>query len=155
MKIAVAADHAGYALKDHIAKYLSEQGHEVVDLGVMTGEVPADYPDVAESIALALIEGKAERGILMCGSGIGASIAANKFPGIYAAIAHDHYSAGQGVEHDKMNVLCMGARVIGEKTAESLADAFIEAQPSNEERFVRRFDKLQDIEKRYSKTSNE
>ncbi len=119
----------------------------MLDLGVDTSDVPSDYPDAAAAIAHALLDGKAQRGILACGSGIGASIAANKFPGIYAAVAHDTYSAGQGVEHDQMNVLTIGSRIIGSKVAESLADAFIKAQPSDEERHLRRFEKMLAIEK--------
>ncbi len=148
MKIALAADHAGYPLKQHLVEYLKKQGHEVIDLGVNTDTVPSDYPDAAEAIGHAVLDGRAERGILACGSGVGASIAANKMQGIYAAVCHDHYSAHQGVEHDRMNVLTIGARIIGPTTAEELADAFIAAQPSTEERHVRRFGKLQAIEQR-------
>lgn len=148
MKIALASDHAGYPLKQHLVEYLKKQGHEVLDLGVDTDKVPSDYPDAAEAIGHAVLDGRAERGILACGSGVGASIAANKMQGIYAAVCHDHYSAHQGVEHDRMNVLTIGARIIGPTTAEELADAFIAAQPSTEERHVRRFGKLQAIEER-------
>jgi ribose 5-phosphate isomerase B len=146
MKIALASDHAGYPLKQHLVEYLKKEGHEVIDLGVDTDKVPSDYPDAAEAIGRAVLDGRAERGILACGSGVGASIAANKMKGIYAAVCHDHYSAHQGVEHDRMNVLTIGARIIGPTTAEELADAFIAAQPSTEERHVRRFGKLQAIE---------
>lgn len=149
MILALAADHAGYPLKQHLLEYLRKKGHDVIDLGVNTDQVPADYPDAAEAIAEAVLEGHAERGILLCGSGIGASIAANKFPGIYAAIAHDVYSAGQGVEHDRMNVLCLGARIIGTTTAELLSDVFISAQPDPAERHARRFGKVQEIEQRF------
>lgn len=148
MKIALASDHAGYPLKQHLVEYLKKQGHEVLDLGVDTDKVPSDYPDAAEAIGHAVLDGRAERGILACGSGVGASIAANKMQGIYAAVCHDHYSAHQGVEHDRMNVLTIGARIIGPTTAEELAEAFIAAQPSTEERHVRRFGKLQAIEER-------
>jgi ribose 5-phosphate isomerase B len=148
MKIALAADHAGYPLKQHLVEYLKKQGHEVIDLGVDTADVPSDYPDAAEAIGHAVLDGRAERGILACGSGVGASIAANKMQGIYAAVCHDHYSAHQGVEHDRMNVLTIGARIIGPTTAEELANAFIAAQPSTEERHVRRFGKMQAIEQR-------
>ena len=148
MKIALASDHAGYPLKQHLVEYLKKQGHEVLDLGVDTDKVPSDYPDSAEAIGHAILDGRAERGILACGSGVGASIAANKMHGIYAAVCHDHYSAHQGVEHDRMNVLTIGARIIGPTTAEELADAFIAAQPSSEERHVRRFGKMQAIESR-------
>jgi ribose 5-phosphate isomerase B len=148
MKIALAADHAGYPLKQHLVEYLIKQGHEVIDLGVNTDAVPSDYPDAAEAIAFAVRDGRAERGILACGSGVGASIAANKVKGIYAAVCHDHYSAHQGVEHDRMNILTLGARIVGPALVEELADAFIAAQPSSEERHVRRFGKMQAIEAR-------
>jgi ribose 5-phosphate isomerase B len=146
MKIALASDHAGYPLKQHLVEYMRQHGHDVIDLGVDTAEVPSDYPDASKAVAEAVLDGRAERGVLACGSGVGACIAANKFPGIYAAICHDVYSAHQGVEHDQMNVLCIGARVIGEKIAEELVDAFSRAQFSGEERHVRRFAKLQAIE---------
>lgn len=148
MKIALASDHAGYPLKQHLIAFLNKQGHEVVDLGVNTAEVPADYPDAAEAAAHAVLDGRAERAILACGSGVGACIAANKIPGIYASITHDTYSAHQGVEHDKMNIMCIGARIVGTATAEELAQAFIAAQPSEEERHNRRFAKVQAIEQR-------
>ncbi len=149
MKIALASDHAGYPLKQHLVEYLKQQGHDVIDLGVDTDAVPSDYPDSAEALGHAVLDGRAERGILACGSGVGASIAANKIPGIYAAVCHDHYSAHQGVEHDRMNVLTIGARIIGPTTAEELADAFIAAQPSDAERHRRRFAKVQAIEARH------
>lgn len=152
MKIALAADHAGFPLKQHLVEYLAKQGHEVVDLGVDTPDVPSDYPDAAEAIAQAITDGRAERGILACGSGVGASIAANKFPGIYAAICHDTYSAHQGVEHDKMNVLTIGARIIGTALSEEISDAFLKAEFSAEERHVRRTGKIKAIEDRYEHT---
>lgn len=151
MKIALASDHAGFPLKDEMVTYLSKAGHDVLDLGVDTAAVPADYPDAAEAVALAVMNGDAERGILICGSGVGACVAANKFPGIYAAICHDTYSAHQGVEHDNMNVLCMGGRIIGSNLARELADAFIGAQFINGDRYLRRFDKIKDIEERFNK----
>lgn len=147
MKIALASDHAGFSLKQHLVDYLRKQGHEVIDLGVDTPDVPADYPDSAEAIAHAVLDGRAERGILACGSGVGACIAANKIPGIYASITHDTYSAHQGVEHDRMNIMCIGARIIGTATAEELSEAFIHAQPSEEERHQRRFAKMQALER--------
>lgn len=150
MRLALAGDHAGYPLKQHLVEYLRKQGHEVLDLGVNTPDVPSDYPDSAEAIAQAVLDGRAERGILVCGSGVGACIAANKFPGIYASIAHDTYSAAQGVEHDKMNVLCLGARVIGTTLAETLVWSYLHAQPSSEDRHNRRFAKMQAIEKRFT-----
>lgn len=146
MKIALASDHAGYPLKQHLVEFLSKQGHEVVDLGTDSADTPTDYPDAARAVANAVLEGRAERAILACGSGVGASIAANKFDGIYSAVCHDTYSAHQGVEHDRMNVLTIGARVIGVNVAEELAQAFIAAKPSDEERHVRRFGKVQQIE---------
>ncbi|RMG86250.1 MAG: ribose 5-phosphate isomerase B [Chloroflexi bacterium] len=146
MNIAIASDHAGFPLKQELARYLREKGHTVLDLGVDTDAVPADYPDAAYKVGQAIIEGQAERGVLICGSGVGASIAANKMTGIYAAICHDTYSAHQGVEHDNMNVLCLGARVIGVNVARELVDAFLSARFSGEERHNRRFNKLRKIE---------
>lgn len=150
MKIALASDHAGYPLKQHLVDFLAKQGHDVLDLGVDTDAVPSDYPDAAEAIARAVLDGHAERGILACGSGVGACIAASKVKGIYAAVCHDTYSAHQGVEHDRMNVICIGARIVGTALAEELATAFIGAQPSDEERHLRRFAKMQAIEARGS-----
>jgi len=149
MKIALASDHAGFLLKDDLMTYLTEQGHEIIDFGVDNAEVSSDYPDAAEAVALAIKDGRAERGILTCGSGVGVSIAANKFPGIYAATCHDTYSAHQGVEHDNMNVLVVGARVIGVNVAHELVDAFIGATFSGLDRHVRRFGKVQGFEQRY------
>lgn len=149
MKIALASDHAGFSLKQHLVSYLRNQGHDVVDLGVDTDQVPSDYPDIAELISRAVLDGRAERGLLLCGSGVGACIAANKFHGIYAAVCHDTYSAHQGVEHDRMNIMCIGARIIGPALAEELADAFLRAQPSDEERHVRRFGKVQALENQH------
>lgn len=147
MKIALASDHAGYPLKQHLVEYLRRQGkHEVLDLGVDNPNIPADYPDPAGEVAHAILDGRAERGILVCGSGVGICIAANKYHGIYAAITHDVYSAAQGVEHDRMNVMCLGARVIGTAVAEALTWAFLAAQPDPHERFQRRFDKMVRIE---------
>ena len=149
MKIALASDHAGYPLKQHLVSYLRDRGHDVIDLGVETDKVPSDYPDIAELISRAVLDGRVERGLLLCGSGVGACIAANKFHGIYAAVCHDTYSAHQGVEHDRMNILCIGARIIGPALAEELADAFLRAQPSEEERHVRRFGKVQALENQH------
>jgi len=147
MKIAIASDHAGFPLKQEIVTYLREQGHEVVDLGVDTDQVRSDYSDAALAVGNAILEGEATRGILMCGSGVGASIAANKLNGIYAAITHDTYSAAQGVEHDNMNVMVMGARVVGINVAHSLVDAYINAEfQTDTERYVRRFEKVRTIE---------
>jgi ribose 5-phosphate isomerase B len=146
MKIAVAADHAGFEIKQWLADQLRVAGHEVVDLGTHTRE-PVDYPDFALALGHALLEGRAERGILICGSGVGASIAANKIKGIRAAVCHDTYSAHQGVEHDAMNVLCLGSRVIGKSLSLEIARAFLTAQQSREERHLRRVQKILEIER--------
>jgi ribose 5-phosphate isomerase B len=148
MKIALASDHAGFPLKQHLVNYLSNRGEDVLDLGVDTDEVPSDYPDIADLISQAVLDGRAERGLLLCGSGVGACIAANKIRGIYAAVCHDTYSAHQGVEHDRMNIMCIGARIVGPALAEELADAFVKAQPSDEERHARRFGKVRTLEDR-------
>ncbi len=153
MKIALAADHAGYPLKQHILEVLTDLGYETIDLGVETDAVPSDYPDAAAAVAHTLLDGRAERGILICGSGVGASIAANKFKGIYACVCHDIYSAHQGVEHDRMNVLCLGARIVGEAVAEELSLAFLKAEPSEAERHQRRFGKIVAIENSALNTS--
>lgn len=148
MKLAIASDHAGFPLKEPLIDHLVALGHEVIDLGVPTGDVPADYPDIATEMAGVIQSGQAARGILVCGSGVGISIAANKFPGVYAAVCHDTYSAHQGVEHDRMNVLTIGARVVGIAVAVELVAAFVAAQPSTEERHARRFAKLLAIEEK-------
>ena len=148
MRIALAADHAGYLLKNELKAKLGEQGHDVLDLGT-DSPVPVDYPDSAEAVAGAIRGGQAERGIIVCGSGAGVSIAANKFPGIRAAVCHDTYTAHQAVEHDDMNVLCLGARVIGGALALDLAHAFLGATYAREDRFQRRLDKVLTIEKRF------
>jgi RpiB/LacA/LacB family sugar-phosphate isomerase len=146
MRIALAADHAGFELKEKMAAHLKGAGFEVMDLG--TGdEEPVDYPDFALAIGEALREGRAERGILICGSGVGACVAANKIKGIRAGLCHDTYSAHQGVEHDDINVLCLGARVIGEELAIELITAFLSAKFTGEERHRRRLAKIEAIEK--------
>ncbi|HXF99920.1 MAG TPA: ribose 5-phosphate isomerase B [Bacteroidota bacterium] len=145
MKIALAADHAGFALKQELARALREDGHEIVDLGAHD-ETPSDYPDFARRIGEAVVSGQVERGILVCGSGVGASIAANKIKGVRAGLAHDTYSGHQGVEHDDMNVLCLGSRVIGVAAALEVARAFLGARFSNEERHLRRVKKILEIE---------
>jgi len=148
MKLAIGADHAGYALKEEVRPYLEKLGHEVIDLGAFNAE-PSDYPDFAEAVGRALYAGRAERGILICGSGVGVCVAANKMPGIRACMCHDHYSAHQGVEHDNMNVLVMGARIIGSETAFDLVGAFLGAKfQSQVERYVRRLNKVMAIEAR-------
>ena len=148
MKLAIAADHAGYSLKEEVRGYLERLGHEVIDLGAFNTE-PSDYPDFAEAVARALQAGRAERGILICGSGVGVCVAANKMPGIRACMCHDHYSAHQGVEHDDMNVLVLGARIIGQELAFDLVSAFLQAKfQSQVERYVRRLNKVKAIEAR-------
>lgn len=148
MRLAMGADHAGYALKEEVRGYLEKLGHEVVDLGAFNAE-PSDYPDFAEAVGRAVQAGRAERGILICGSGVGVCVAANKMPGIRACMCHDHYSAHQGVEHDNMNVLVMGARIIGSETAFDLVGAFLGAKfQSQVERYVRRLNKVMAIEAR-------
>ena len=147
MKIVLASDHAGYQLKQALVNYLREAGHDVLDLGVESDATRADYPDVAKLVGNAVINGDVERGILLCGSGVGASIAANKMDGVYAAICHDVYSAAQGVEHDNMNVLCLGGRVVGISLAEKLVDAFVNAKFNTETgRYQTRFQMVKDME---------
>jgi ribose 5-phosphate isomerase B len=149
MKIALAGDHAGFELKERIKTFLEGLGHEVLDLGT-SSTAPVDYPDFAEAVGMAVRDGRAERGILVCGSGVGASIAANKIPGVRAGVCHDHYAAHQGVEHDDMNVLALGGRIIGESVALELVQAFIEARFTAEERHQRRLDKVKAIEARFT-----
>jgi ribose 5-phosphate isomerase B len=151
MRIAVGADHAGFALKEILARYLREHGHNVIDKGT-DSDAPVDYPDFAEAVGQAVLGGTAERGVLICGSGVGASVAANKLPGIRAGLCHDTYSARQGVEHDDTNVLVLGARVIGVELARELVNAFIGAQYSEEDRHRRRVGKIVALETRYGKT---
>jgi ribose 5-phosphate isomerase B len=148
MIIAVACDHGGFPLKDAAIQTVRKAGHEVIDLGTFNTE-SVDYPDYAEKIAQTILIGKAERGILMCGSGVGASIAANKFPGIFAAICHDTYSAHQGVEHDAMNVLCLGARVIGPELAKELIQSFLGASYFDRGRYARRVEEVRAIERNH------
>ena len=151
MKIAVAADHAGFELKNHLRSIIENLGHTVADLGAHNTE-PSDYPDFAEAVGKAVLEGRAERGVLICGSGVGASVAANKIPGIRAAVCHDTYSARQGVEHDDMNVLVLGARIIGSELARELVRNFLAAKFTHEERHVRRLGKINALEQRYGRT---
>ena len=146
MQIAVACDHGGYSLKNIIKECVEALGHTVIDLGTNSTE-SVDYPDYAEKLSRSIIGGQAERGILICGSGVGACIAANKIKGIYAAVCHDTYSAHQGVQHDNMNVLCLGARIVGAELAKELVGAFLSAQfLVNEERHVRRVNKIYKLE---------
>lgn len=150
MRIAVGADHAGFDLKQIMAGYLRDHGHEVIDVGTNSDE-PVDYPDFAEAVSAAVLDGRAARGVLICGSGVGASVAANKITGIRAGLCHDTYAARQGVEHDDMNVLVLGARVIGVALARELVDNFLAANFTGEERHRRRLEKIKALEKRYGK----
>ena len=150
MKLVIASDHAGFSLKEEVRAYLSKAGHEVVDLGAYNADNPDDYPDFAEKVGEALKRGVAARGILICGSGVGVCVAANKIPGIRAGMCHDTYSAHQGVEHDDMNVCVLGARIIGSSLAFEVVDKYIAAQfIASEERFVRRCNKVLAIEAKY------
>jgi len=146
MKIAIGGDHAGFSLKSTLAEMLRGAGHTVLDVGATRLDPDDDYPDFALALGTAVARGKAERGILVCGSGVGASVAANKVRGVRAGLCHDTYSAHQGVEHDDMNVLCLGARVIGEALARDLVQAFLAARFSGEERHLRRLKKTMAIE---------
>jgi ribose 5-phosphate isomerase B len=146
MKISVGADHAGYEMKQQLVELVKKLGHTVHDVGTFDPGKPDDYPDFAALVAQDLRSGKAERGLLVCGSGVGVSVAANKFKGIRAGLCHDHYSARQGVEHDDMNILVLGARVIGSATAQDATEAFLSANFSGEERHVRRLNKVKGIE---------
>jgi ribose 5-phosphate isomerase B len=146
MKIVLACDHAGYNLKKVISSCIESEGFEVLDVGTYSEE-RVDFPDFTAKACRAIQQGQAERGVIICGSGVGASIAANKFKGIYASICHDTYSAHQGVEHDNMNVLCLGGRVIGDELAKEIVKAFLAAKFSNEERFKKRLDKIYQFEK--------
>ncbi len=148
MRLVVGSDHAGFVLKQEIAEELRRQGHEVLDAGTHSAE-PVDYPDFSEAVGRAVTDGRAERGVLVCGSGVGASVAANKVPGVRAAICHDTYSAHQGVEHDDMNVLVLGGRVVGPALARELVAAFVQARFSGEERHARRLEKVKAMEARY------
>lgn len=150
MRIAIGADHAGFEMKRDLAGYLAKGGHEITDMGTHTA-APVDYPDISEAVAQAVRNGQADRGIVICGSGAGAAVAACKFPGIRASVCHDAYSARQAVEHDDVNVLCLGSRVIGTALARTLADAFLAATFSGEERHMRRLAKIDAIESRFSR----
>lgn len=152
MAVALGADHAGYELKSKLLPWLKEQGFEVIDKGASSLDPLDDYPDFAGPVAQAVASGKARRGIVVCGSGVGAVIAANKIPGARASTCHDTYSAGQGVEHDDMNVLCLGARIIGEELARNLITAFLNAQFIAEGKYLRRLDKVIALERHALKT---
>src|SRR5438132_5628258 len=146
MRLVIGSDHAGFQLKEATGDLLRSLGHEVLDVGAFN-ENPSDYPDFAEAVGRAVLDGKAERGVLICGSGVGAAVAANKMPGIRAGLCHDTYSAHQGVEHDDMNVLCLGAKVVGSALALELVAAFVSARFDHVERHQRRLDKVLKMEK--------
>jgi RpiB/LacA/LacB family sugar-phosphate isomerase len=148
MRVVLGSDHAAFALKSLLVPFVAELGHEVADVGTCD-ESPVDYPDIAEALCQAVLDGRADRGILLCGSGVGASVAANKIPGIRAGLCHDTYSAHQGVEHDDANVLVLGARIIGSELARELVKAFLAAKFTNEERHRRRLGKVLAIESRH------
>lgn len=147
MKIAVAADHAGYPLKETVIEAILACGHEPIDLGT-DSTASVDYPDFAEKAGNAIVDGTADRAVVLCGSGVGTCIAGNKLVGVYACLCHDTYSASQGVEHDQMNMLCLGARIIGVELAIRVVEAFLNAQPSVDARHLRRVGKIKSIEKR-------
>jgi ribose 5-phosphate isomerase B len=148
MRVAVAADHAGFELKHHVISAVRAMGHEPVDLGTFD-TAPVDYPDEAELVGLELRSGRAERGLLVCGSGVGAVVAANKLPGVRAGLCHDTYSAHQGVEHDDMNVLVLGGLVVGRALAHDLVQAFLSARFGGAPRHLRRLEKVRALERRY------
>ena len=145
MKLVIGSDHAGFQLKVNVGDLLRSLGHEVLDVGAFN-ENPSDYPDFAEAVGRAVVDKKAERGVLICGSGVGASVAANKIPGIRAGLIHDHYSAVQGVEDDDMNILCIGGRVLGPAVARDIVSTFLAAKFSGAERHVRRLGKVASLE---------
>ena len=147
MKVAIAGDHAGFPLKKWLVEELTKNGADIIDLGAFD-ESPSDYPDFARALGKTIVSGQAERGILVCGSGVGACVAANKIKGIRAGLTHDTYSGHQGVEHDDMNVLCLGSRVIGPAPALEIAKAFLAATFTNEERHARRLKKVLDMEQK-------
>jgi len=146
MRIAIAADHAGFPIKDEVINYVQSAGHDVIDLGTYNQE-PVDYPDYAMKVGRAIQENQSDRGIVICGSGVGATIAANKIKGVYACVCHDTYSAHQGVEHDNMNVLCLGSRILGIELVKEIVSAFLAAEFIHEGRFLRRFEKICALEK--------
>ena len=148
MLVVIGSDHAGFDLKRAVIEQLKQMGHEVIDVGT-DSTAPVDYPDFAEKVGRAVLDGKVERGVLICGSGVGASVAANKIKGIRAGLCHDTYSAHQGVEHDNMNVLVLGSRVIGVETAHECVYAFLAAQFTHEVRHVRRLGKIDALEQKF------
>lgn len=146
MRILIGADHGGFALKQELAEHLRKAGHEVIDLGALEYDAKDDYPDFALAVARGVAAGDGERGVIVCGSGVGACVAANKVKGVRAVLSHDTYSAHQGVEHDDLNVLCLGGRIIGNALALEVVDAFVSANFSGEERHQRRLQKVLDAE---------
>jgi len=146
MRVVIGADHAGFPLKEELVEHLAAKGHVVVDVGTDSTD-PVDYPDFAAAVGRAVVAGEAERGIIVCGSGAGASIAANKITGVRSAVVHDHYTAHQSVEHDDMNVLALGARVIGSTTATEIVESYLGAHFSGEERHVRRLRKVVELDR--------
>jgi ribose 5-phosphate isomerase B len=155
MKVAVAFDHRGVKLRERTLEELAALGHDAVDLGTDSAAVRVDYPDKARELGEAILDGRAERGVLVCGSGVGASVAACKLPGIRAAICHDTYSAHQGVEHDDMNVLCLGSEVVGGELAGELVRAFLAARFDGGERYVKRLQKVEQMERaRFERTEH-
>ncbi|MEK9675542.1 MAG: ribose 5-phosphate isomerase B [Chloroflexota bacterium] len=149
MKLAIGGDHAGFPMKGPVVEYLRSQGHEVVDHGTHS-EDPVDFPDIAQRVTSAILSGEAERGVLVCGTGVGASIAGNKVPGIRAMLAHDTHCAHQGVEHDDVNLLCVGAWIIGVELAKEVLDAFVNAEFLTHPDFRRRVEKLSEMELKYA-----
>jgi ribose 5-phosphate isomerase B len=147
MRIGIATDHAGFERKEELIAHLREAGHEVVDVGAYSLDPGDDYPDFVIPLAQAVVAGRVDRGVAVCGSGVGASVCANKIPGIRAGLVHDHFSAHQGVEDDNMNILCMGGRVVGPAVARDLVDAFLAAEFSGAERHVRRLRKIAALER--------
>jgi ribose 5-phosphate isomerase B len=150
MRIVLGSDHAGFEMKQKLIATVRALGYETLDVGT-DSTLPVDYPDFAEAVAEAVRNGEAERGVLICGSGVGASIAANKLPDIRAGLCHDCYSAHQGVEHDEMNVVVLGSRIIGPELANDVVKTFLGAKFSNEERHVRRLEKVKNLERRFMK----
>ena len=151
MRVVLGADHAGFELKQTLLAHVRSMGHEVIDAGT-DGAEPVDYPDIAEAVGTAVVGGEAERGILICGSGVGAVVAVNKIPGIRAGVCHDCYSAHQGVEHDDMNVLVLGARIIASALAQDIVWLYLGVEFSREERHLRRVGKIRELENRFSRT---
>jgi ribose 5-phosphate isomerase B len=150
MRVAVGADHAGFEMKRDLAGAMAQQGHEILDLGTHSS-APVDYPDIAEAVATAIRNGQVDRGVIVCGSGAGVAVAACKFPGVRAAVCHDAYTARQAVEHDDVNVMCVGARVVGPALARMLVETFLTAAFTADDRHLRRLAKIDAIESRFAR----